>query len=326
MAELWTIGVDLGGTKLDIGIVDSSGRIIDRKLIKTKAKESPKVVIQDIIDIIEELRKKNSSGSVLSVGVGIAGQIDMHTGSVRFAPNLNWHEVPLQTELSQTLKLPVYITNDVRAAAWGEWWYGAGKGSKDILCLFIGTGIGGGIISGDRMLVGCSNSAGEVGHMTIDVNGPKCTCGNYGCFESLASGWAIARRAKEAIARNPQAGEALLKLVDGKVDELSAKHVFQGARSGDALAKSIVDEVTIDLIAGVANLVNAFNPQLVIIGGGIINGYPEFIDALRIGVPKRALKSAVEPLQIITSSLHADAGVIGAAAYAYTQGGNYGKP
>lgn len=325
MAALWTIGVDLGGTKLDIGIVDSSGKIIDRRLIKTKAKESAQTVIQDIINVIEELRVKNSSGTVLSVGVGIAGQIDMQTGSVRFAPNLNWHEVPLQVELSHALKLPVYITNDVRAATWGEWWYGAGKGSKDILCLFIGTGIGGGIVSGGRMLVGCSNCAGEVGHMTIDINGPKCTCGNYGCFEALASGWAIARRAKEAIVRNPKGGEALLNLVDGKVDELSAKHVFQLSHSGDPLAKSIVDEVTIDLIAGVANLVNAFNPELVIIGGGIINGHPEFIDAIRIGVPKRALKSAVEPLQIITPSLHADAGVIGAAAYAReTQGGNYG--
>lgn len=312
----WTIGVDLGGTKLDIGIVDSSGKVIDRILIKTKAKEGFRAVIQDIINAIGELRIRNTNGTVLGVGVGIAGQIDRQTGCVLFAPNLNWHDIPLQTELSTALKLPVYVINDVRAATLGEWLYGSGRGSDDILCLFVGTGIGGGIISGGRMLIGSSNSAGEVGHMTIDVNGPKCTCGNYGCFEALAGGWAIARRVKEAVIRDPKAGQALLDLVNGKVEELSAKHVFQLSRSGDPLATSIINEVSVDLIAGIAGLVNAFNPERVIVGGGIINGYPEFIDEIRIGVPTRALNSAVKSLQIVEASLQADAGVVGAAALA----------
>ncbi|MBA3816616.1 MAG: ROK family protein [Parachlamydiaceae bacterium] len=323
----WTIGVDLGGTKLDVGMVDMSGKIVDRVLIKTRVKEGSKVVIQDIVAAIRALQAKNSEKVILSIGVGIAGQIDSKTGDVRFAPNLNWTDVPLQTELSKALKLPVYVLNDVRAATWGEWLYGAGKGSNDIICIFVGTGIGGGVISDGKMLLGCSNSAGEIGHITIDVNGPKCTCGNYGCFEALASGWAIARRAKESVVKHPDSGKPLLELVNGKIDDLSAKHVLELSHSGDLLARSIVQEVSVDLVAGIAGLVNAFNPQRVIMGGGIIYGYPEFIEEIRLGVSKRALKVAVEHLQIIQASLHADAGVIGAAAYARgvcNQGGNHG--
>jgi glucokinase len=328
METSWTIGVDLGGTKLDVGIVDSSGKIVDHVLIKTKAKEGAKAIIQDILNAIKELCEKNVKKkstqdnqdnkfkSILSVGLGIAGQIEKKTGKVLFAPNLDWHDVPLQKELEEALKLPVYVTNDVRAAAWGEWLYGAGQGSNDILCLFVGTGIGGGIVSGGRMLIGFSNTAGEVGHMTLDINGPKCTCGNYGCFEALAGGWAIARRAKEAVAKNSNAGKHLLSLVNGKIEDLSAKDLFQMAHSGDFLAMSIVNEVAVDLVAGIAGLVNAFNPQLVILGGGVIKGYPEFIEAIREGVPKRALKSAVASLQIVETTLQANAGVIGAAAYA----------
>lgn len=317
MADVsWTIGVDLGGTKLDVAIVDLSGKIIDRKLIKTKATAGANAVIQDIVEAVEELRKKNTHGSVVSVGVGIAGQIDKLTGSVRFAPNLHWYDVPLQTELNHALKLPVYVTNDVRAATWGEWQYGSGKGRSDILCVFVGTGVGGGVVSGGRMLLGYNNSAGEVGHMTIELNGPKCTCGNYGCFESLVGGWAIARRAREAVKNAPKAGKPLLATVNDNAEELSAKNVFQLARKDDPLAKSIVDAVSQDLVAGIAGLVNAFNPQIVIIGGGVINGYPEFLESIRLGVPKRALKNAVESLQIVEASLHADAGVIGAAAFA----------
>jgi glucokinase len=312
----WTIGVDLGGTKLDIGIVDMSGNVIDRMLIKTKAQEGAKAIIQDIITAIQELCAKNTQGNIVSIGVGVAGQIDSETGSVHFAPNLNWHDIPLQQELRDILGLPVYVINDVRAATWGEWLHGAGKGEDDLLCLFIGTGIGGGIVSGGQMLTGCSNSAGEVGHMTIDVNGPKCTCGNYGCFEALAGGWAIARRAREAVIHDPQAGKAFLSLVDGKAEDLSAKHVFQLFRSGDPLARLIVNEVSNYLVAGVAGLVNVFNPRRIIIGGGIINGHPEFINEIRAGVSKRALHVAVEHLQVVEAALHVDAGMIGAAAFA----------
>lgn len=316
MRALWTIGVDLGGTKLEVGIVDSSGHVIDHRLIKTKVKEGPKAVIKDIVNAINELRQKHSEGIIGAIGVGIAGQIDKKNGTVNFAPNLNWHDVPLQNELQDSLNLPVFVINDVRAAAWGEWLFGAGKGSDDILCLFVGTGIGGGIVSGGRMLTGCSNSAGEIGHMTIDKNGPKCTCGNIGCFEALAGGWAIARRTREAVANNIKSSKSLLSLSEGKIEELTPKHLFQAALQQDPLACSIVDSVSKDLIAGNVGLVNAFNPERLILGGGIINGRPEFIEEIRKGVASRALKTAVSPLKIVQAALKANAGVIGAAAFA----------
>jgi glucokinase len=132
-------------------------------------------------------------------GSGSAGQIDPEHGMVRFAPNLGWHNVPFQSDLAGALGLPVVVTNDVRAATWGEWLHGAGKGCNDLVCLFIGTGIGGGVVSGGKMLSGCSNTAGEVGHMIINLHGPPCSCGSRGCFEALAGGWAIARQAREAV-------------------------------------------------------------------------------------------------------------------------------
>lgn len=317
MGELaWTIGIDLGGTKLDIGMVDMTGKVCHRLLLKTKAKEGPYAVVEDIVGAVKELRDKEKQGKILGMGVGIAGQIEKMTGIVRFAPNLHWHGFPLQEELSRALMLPVSVTNDVRAATWGEWLYGAGRGCSDLLCIFVGTGIGGGVISGGKMLIGCSNAAGEIGHMTIELNGPSCSCGNWGCFEALASGWAIARRVKEEVAKDPIAGQAIVDLAGGKKDELTAVHVFQAALAGDSMAKLITDDVSKALSAGIAGLVNAFNPQRVILGGGIIKGYPEFIELIRRGVSNRALKVVVEPLEIVQASLHGDAGVVGAAAFA----------
>ena len=166
------------------------------------------------------------------------------------------------------------------------------------------------------MLQGSSNTAGEVGHMTIDMNGPTCTCGNTGCFEALAGGWGIARLAKEAVAKDPEKGSALLSSVQGTISNLTAKHVFELCQKQDPLALLIVEKVTDTLIAGIASLVNAFNPKRVILGGGIIQGYPQLIEKIREGVPKRALKAAVESLQIVQAQLLAGAGVIGAAAFA----------
>lgn len=314
--SIWTIGVDLGGTKLDIGLVDDTGKVRHRLLLKTKAKEGAKAVIDDIAAAIAELRTKEKEANVLGVGIGMAGQIDKKSGLVRFAPNLKWHDVPLKQNLSQTLNLPVHVTNDVRAATWGEWLYGAGKGCDDILCIFVGTGIGGGVVTAGKMLEGCSNTAGEVGHMTIELNGPLCSCGNQGCFEALASGWAIAQRAKKAVARDPVRGKMLLGLAAGNTDELTARHVFQANKDNDPLAREIVDAVSAALVAGISGLVNAFNPKRVILGGGIIQGHPEFIEQIRQGISKHALKAAVEPLSVVRAELHESAGVIGAAAFA----------
>jgi glucokinase len=313
MTEKWAIGADLGGTKVEVAQVDTFGQMHRRLVRATQVKDGPAAVEAEIIAAVRELQESMVSPP-FGLGVGVAGQIEPRSGRVRFAPNLNWHDVPLQADLQQALGLPVVVTNDVRAATWGEWRYGAGQGCADLVCLFVGTGIGGGVVSGGRMLSGCSNTAGELGHITIDQHGPACHCGHRGCLEALASGWAIARRAQEFIAVGLPASAPLLKLVGGQPEAVTAKIVAQAAQAGDPLAQELVDEVAQALIAGAVGLVNAFNPCRLILGGGVIEGLPELVEWVERGVRQRALAAATAPLQILPTSLRNDAGVIGGAA------------
>ena len=252
----------------------------------------------------------------LGLGIGVAGQIDPAGETVCFAPNLSWHDIPLQFELQKLLELPVALLNDVRAAILGEWLFGAGKGSDDLICLFVGTGIGGSAISGGRILYGHSNCAGEFGCMTVDLHGPLCHCGNHGCLEAFAGGWAIARRAVEAVAADPLAGKNLVRIAAEQGGDITASVVAVAALAGDPLAGKIVTEVSEALIAGVVNLVNAFNPERLILGGGVIEGLPNLVARISQGVKQRALKVASTNLQVLHAELHNDAGVIGAAAFA----------
>lgn len=314
-ANLWAMGVDLGGTKVEVAQVDSEGQVRQRLRRATDVKDGPAAIEAEIIAAVRELQESTGS-SAAGVGVGVAGQIEPASGVVHFAPNLDWHDVPLQADLSRTLRLPVVVTNDVRAAAWGEWLHGAGQGCDDLVCLFVGTGIGGGVVSGGRMLAGCSNAAGELGHITLDLHGPLCHCGNQGCLEALAGGWAIARRTQEAITADPAAGASLVQMAGGQPKAVTAKMVAQAFHTGDPLARKLVDEVAQALIAGAVGLVNAFNPCRLILGGGVIEGLPELVDRIDQGVCERALEAASAPLQVLPAQLKNDAGVVGAAALA----------
>lgn len=313
MTEKWAIGADLGGTKVEVAQVDTFGRLHRRLVRATQVKDGPAAVEAEIVAAVCELQEGMVSPPS-GLGVGVAGQVESDSGLVHFAPNLNWHDVPLQADLQQTLGLPVMVTNDVRAATWGEWLYGAGQDCDDLVCLFVGTGIGGGVVSGGRMLSGCSNTAGELGHITIDQHGPACHCGNRGCLEALASGWAIARRAQEFIATGLPISVPLLKLAGGQPEMVTARIVAQAAQVGDPLAQELVDEVAQALIAGAVSLVNAFNPCRLILGGGVIEGLPELVERVEQGVRQHALAAATAPLQIVPAHLHNDAGVIGGAA------------
>jgi glucokinase len=209
--EKAAIGVDLGGTKVEVAYVDRAGRIRRRLQQPTDVQGGPERIMAQIAGMGHKLRQEEAELIPVGVGVGVAGQITADTGVVRFSPNLNWQEVPLKDNLKAVLGLPVVVTNDVRAATWGEWLHGAGRAVEDLICLFIGTGIGGGVVSGGRVLSGASNTAGELGHITIDLHGPACTCGNRGCLEALAGGWAMARRARQAMADSEAAGQAFLQ-------------------------------------------------------------------------------------------------------------------
>lgn len=311
----YVIGVDLGGTKIELGVVDHTGRIHQHQRLDTLVEEGPLAIENQIIESVLNLERQIQH-PILGIGIGAAGQIHPATGEVIFAPNLKWHHVPLQANLEQALHMPVQIVNDVRAITWGEWKYGAGKGCDHLLCLFVGTGIGSGIVSAGQLQTGCSNAFGEVGHMTIDFKGPVCTCGKRGCLEAFAGGWGIAARAQEAVKEDREgiASQSLLKRANHSLKDITAKIVVQSYYEGNEIAKHVIGQAKQALIAGVASLVNAFNPCRLILGGGVIEGLPELMDAVKENVHKLALKAATESLTIMKAKLGQEVGVIGSAA------------
>jgi glucokinase len=310
--QSWAIGIDLGGTKIELAGVDSHGRVSDRERLPTNARDGRDSVMREVVEAVKKLRGRTGSPPA-GVGVGVAGQIDRE-GVVRFAPNLGWRNVPLRLELEEALGLQVLVLNDVRAAAWGEWLHGAGRGVDDLVCIFVGTGIGGGIVSGGRMLAGCSNTAGEIGHITIDLDGPPCHCGNRGCLEVMAGGRALGERARHAIRVGSGEGKRRLERAGGSIDAVTARTVFRAAREGDPLARSLTEGLFRALVAGAISLVNAFNPCRLIFGGGMLQGMPGLLTAVEKGVRERALAPATSSLKVLRAALGEDSGVIGAAA------------
>jgi glucokinase len=314
-SNLLTLGVDLGGTKVDTALVEASGQIVFSHYRLLNSSKDPDSTIADIVDSVG-LCLRESGRQASALGLGVAGQIDRTQGIVRHSPNLpGWHEVPLRSRLEAALGIPVTINNDVRMITWGEWKHGAGKGFDDIVCLFVGTGIGGGIVSHGHLLQGATNTAGELGHMTVVAGGRKCHCPNDGCMEAYAGGWAIAERARDAVRANPLAGQGLLSLA-GEIQNISAITVAQAFRNNDPLAHRLVKDTTKYLAAGVVSIIHAFNPRLVILGGGVIEGLPDYISLMETRVRAQALPTPLEDLRIVTSALGNKAGVIGAAALA----------
>jgi len=314
--DKWAIGIDLGGTKIEIALVNKKGELQDRQRFPTDSKLGHAVVIEHTSAAVKAILEKNKDIKVSAIGIGFAGQITKDTGIVKFSPNLNWKNVPLQSTLEKKTGIAVRICNDVKAAALGEWLYGAGKGTDDLVCVFVGTGIGGSIVSGGHMLDGINNTAGEIGHITIDLHGPLCHCGNHGCFEALAGGWAMTRDAQEAVKKNKTAGKLLLQLAGGKISAISGKTVSAALLQKDPLSKKLIEDFTKALIAGGTSIVNAFGPQRLVFGGGIIEAMPSLVKIVEKGIKQNALAAATVSLKVLPAKLHNDSGVIGAAAFA----------
>lgn len=316
--SIYTLGVDLGGTKMDTALVDASGNILFSHYRLLDPGKHPDKTVADIIDSVH-ICLRESGKTALALGIGVAGQIDKSQGMVRRSPNLpGWRDVQLGTRLKEALNIPVFVNNDVRLITWGEWQHGAGKGVEDLVCLFVGTGIGGGIVSNGRFLEGCSNTAGELGHMTIVAAGRKCHCPNEGCLEAYAGGWAIAERAQDAVRANPQAGKTLISLA-GDISQISAITVSQAYKNSDPLAQRLVKDTSRYLASGIVNIVNVFNPCLIILGGSVILGLPDLVALVEKRVRTLALQTPLEKLRIVIGALGNKAGVIGAAAYARSQ-------
>lgn len=313
-----TIGVDIGGTTTSVALVGSSGRVLASQRRATRPERGPRVVTDEIASMIRDLSEA-SPEPPSAVGVGVAAQTD-DRGSVVASPNLRWTSIPLARWLRQRTHLPVVATNDVRAATYGEWHFGAGRGARDLVCVFVGTGVGGGIVADGRLRFGATQTAGELGHLTIVHGGRPCHCPNRGCLEAYVGGWAIGERAREAVRREPGRGVGLVRLA-GHMNRITARTVTGAAEHGDPLAAEIVRETVDHLASGLVGIVNVVNPRVIVLGGGVVEGLPGLLATLRTRLARRALAAAVDGLTLVRARLGGDAGVIGAAALARSPAG-----
>jgi len=314
------LAIDLGGTKIIAAIISEDGKIVAEERHLTLADEGQTSVIERLFSAIDHLLDlKNLEPSQLSgISIAAAGGIDINRGLVTSSPHLpGWHNVPLRDMVRERYKVSTFLLNDASAAALGEHRFGAGRGVKDLILLTIGTGIGGGIIIDGRLYHGPSGSAGEMGHMTIDVNGLKCTCGNIGCLETLVSGPVIAEEARKRLAQGEKS--AILEMMAGGIEDVTAEEIGAAARSGDSLALDIVTKAATYLGVGLVNLVNIFNPQMIIIGGGVGKLGELLLDPARRIVQERAFRVSAEVVRIVPAELGDEAGVCGAAAFAFEQ-------
>ena len=307
------LGIDLGATKVVSGLVARDGRIVHHGGRHLHANDGPGGVIRSLVASARMVLAQAREPPV-AVGLAVAAQVDPRTGTVVHAPNLGWRDVPLARRVHEELGMPVAVINDARAATEAEWRHGAGAGVSDLFCLFLGTGIGGSAVVGNRLLEGGGHALGEVGHITIVVGGRRCHCPNWGCFEAYVGGWAIAERAREAVRADPTAGRALLERA-GSEAAITAQTVFQVYRAGDVLAGRIVRETERFLADGAISVVNAFNPTLLVLGGGLVSGMPEFVPVVEAAIRARCQPPAAGA-RVEVARLGENAPLVGAAEFA----------
>ncbi len=308
----YIIGIDLGGTNIPIALVTSGGMIVRQISISTNVSQGPEKVIERIIKAIKEIMNTVGHKSISGIGIGCAGQIDHKRGVVLFSPNLFWKNVHMVKKIKAAFKgLPVLLDNDANVAALGEYMCGAGKGMKNVIFMTWGTGVGGGIIINGRLYLGATGSAGEVGHIIISHDGPKCNCGNLGCLERYVGNKYIVNRAKELIKK--EKNTTIHKLVNNDLSKITPLIIKKAAMKGDKLAKQVWEEMGTYMGMGLVSIINLLNPEAVIIGGGIAKAGNLVFSPIKETIKKRALKAASRNVKILRATLSDKAGIIGAA-------------
>jgi len=312
------IGCDLGGTNLRAAIVDvENGMVLHQMSIPTLAREGHDVVMQRMgvlfTQVIETAGLKKED--VGSIGIGVPGVLDLEKGETLFLPNLpgTWRHIPLRDTIHKLTELPTALLNDVRSITYGEWRFGAGRGVDTVAVFAIGTGIGGGLVINGQLHLGISGTGGEIGHTTIDFNGPKCGCGNDGCLEAYASGPAIAAMGMKAVAQGltTQIGELCKYDLNLITPELIAK----AALSGDEMAKGIYERAGFYIGIAAANVCAAIGPRRIVIGGGVSQAGDLLIDPIRRTLRERVSIMPIDQVEIVQSQLGNNAGVIGVACW-----------
>ncbi len=302
------LGIDLGGTNVSMGVVNEEGKIVKKLTIETRVSDGFESVIQRISEA--SLKLIESIGGIDGVGVGSPGSIEHERGIVRFSPNFpDWIDVPLASELEKRIGVKVVVENDANAFVVGEKWFGSGKGYTDIIGITLGTGVGGGVISNGQLLRGSTGIGAELGHIVVEPNGYICGCGNHGCLETIASATGISRLAKEWKERYPKSS-----LVD-----FSAKSVMKAAQAKDPLGLKVLERVSTALGIALGNLIHIFNPQLIVIGGGVSRAGEVLLSAVKRRTRENVMRSFWGTYEIVLSDLVDDAGIYGAASMGFEE-------
>ncbi len=306
---MYVVGIDLGGTFYKVGLVDiNNGEILKKSEYPTNVNEKPEEVVRRMGESVKDIISGIDKSQILGVGIGSPGSIDHDKGIVKFSPNFpGWINFELADTLKKNIDLDVFVENDANAFVLGEAWFGAGKGYKHIVALTLGTGVGGGVISHGVLITGKDGIGTELGHVVVEPNGPLCGCGNYGCLEALASATAIIRMAHEGKKKYP---ESLIF----KSEKVDAKAVIDSARNGDQLGLLILERVVNALSIGIANFIHIFNPDVVIVGGGVSKAGDILFEPVRKKVEHLVMPSFKGTYQILQSPLVENAGIFGAAS------------
>jgi glucokinase len=305
------IGIDIGGTKIIAGIVDEKGSVIHSKRIPTETVKGYESIREDIIILIEDIVEGAGIGkeSIEQIGIATAGQIEKGSNKILFSPNLGWHNVALRDDIEKATGVRTHIENDVNAATYGEWKFGFQCVPKDVLGVFIGTGIGGGLIFDGRLYRGFSNIGAEVGHTILNPYGYRCNCGNNGCFEAYCGGWYITERVKKKIQEGYKG--KIRDIIDGDMTNLHAGTIEEAYLLGDEYCVSVWREVIEYLGAGIASLVNLLNPEVIVLGGGVIYGTKHLIDDMKAVLEKRAMTDSLKGLRVVKAKLGEESALLG---------------
>ena len=316
--KTYVVGVDLGGTNIKAALFDTEFRMLRDLSVPSEAAGGPEHVLgrikQAVLTLVSEQGAKLDD--VACMGLGITGILDPHEGLSIFSPNFpNWRNVHVVNAMKETFDFPVYIDNDVRVNLYGEWWFGAGKGFRNLILITLGTGVGSGIVNEGKVVYGTTASAGELGHMNMNPDGPPCGCGGNGCLETYASATGMVNTMKRKLEEGQSS--IIQEWTKGDESKITAKMISEAYDAGDPLAIQVMKETGTILGLGLANAINLLNPQLVIVGGGMAAAGDRLLNTVRETIARRALPLSAQVCQVVTAKLGDRAGALGAAAYAY---------
>jgi len=307
----YSIGIDIGGTNITVALVTKKGKIVRKDKFPTRPKEGKTKTVNRVLKALDGIMKRLQSNSIEGIGIGVAGDIDQKRGIVRFSPNLFWKNVPIVRLIKKKFNLRVVVDNDANAAAWGAYILEAGRKAKNLLCVTLGTGVGGGLILNGKIYHGASGSAGEIGHMTLNAQGERCRCGNYGCLETYIGSSYIVKKAVTEIRKGEKS--LIKKMVGGNLKSVTSETIQVAALKGDKLARRIWKEAGEYLGIALSGVINLLNPEVIVFGGGMAKAGELIFKPMKAEIGKRTFRTPFEKVKFACTKFGEDLGVIGAA-------------